>query len=172
MAITRAIEKYGPDNFTIEELEECPLDLLDERERFWIKELGSLSPSGYNLSNGGGRRHTLSAEARKRISDANRGRKASPETLEKLRTSHLGQTHTPEQRAKASARMKGKRLSDSAYANARARLSKTYTLLSPTKEVVVFTNMAEFCRDHGYNRARMNELANGKRDSYRGWKRA
>lgn len=171
MAITRAIAKYGSESFLLEELERCPLETLDARECYWIETLSTLSPGGYNLSPGGGARHSLSAEARARISAANTGRKASPETLEKLRVSHLGQKHSPEQRAKASARLKGVRASDACYEAAAKALAKTYRLLSPNQEVVVFTNMAKFCREQGYNRARMNELANGKRDSYRGWTR-
>lgn len=40
--------------FSIIELEtDVPYDKLDEREIFWIKELNSLYPNGYNMSQGG-----------------------------------------------------------------------------------------------------------------------
>ena len=57
LAIRDAIKKYGKENFEKEILENIEDDekqlLVDEREKFWIKELNSLSPNGYNLSPGG-----------------------------------------------------------------------------------------------------------------------
>ena len=37
-----------------EVIEECPDDMLNEREHFWIEKLNSLRPNGYNLTTGGG----------------------------------------------------------------------------------------------------------------------
>ena len=49
-----AIQKEGRANFKIEQLEEVPIDELDARERFWIKELNTLNPEiGYNITVGG-----------------------------------------------------------------------------------------------------------------------
>jgi group I intron endonuclease len=51
--LKRAIKKYGKENFIKEILEYCEtLDVLDEREKFWIKELNSIN-LGYNLTEGG-----------------------------------------------------------------------------------------------------------------------
>jgi group I intron endonuclease len=51
--LKRAIKKYGKENFIKEILEHCEtLDVLDKREKFWIKELNSIS-LGYNLTDGG-----------------------------------------------------------------------------------------------------------------------
>jgi len=51
--ITRAIEKYGKDNFEVSLIEEIPWEQLDERERYWIGEFNSINPNGYNLTYGG-----------------------------------------------------------------------------------------------------------------------
>ena len=52
--IGRAIRKYGAENFTIEVLEECETaEQLNEREIFWIAELGCMYPNGYNNATGG-----------------------------------------------------------------------------------------------------------------------
>ena len=48
-----AIAKYTINNFTIEQKEEVEINLLDDRESFWIKELNTLAPNGYNLTLGG-----------------------------------------------------------------------------------------------------------------------
>ena len=46
-------KKYNIINFTLTELEECTDDLLNEREIYWIKELDTVKPNGYNLQSGG-----------------------------------------------------------------------------------------------------------------------
>ncbi|MBT7912515.1 GIY-YIG nuclease family protein [Candidatus Bathyarchaeota archaeon] len=50
--IHKAMRKYGRDAFTIELLEECYIDQLNNREIFWIKKLGAME-HGYNLTSGG-----------------------------------------------------------------------------------------------------------------------
>jgi group I intron endonuclease len=53
----KAIAKYGYDSFDLVNLEEnISRDLLDEREIFWIKELDTKIPNGYNMTEGGGGR--------------------------------------------------------------------------------------------------------------------
>jgi group I intron endonuclease len=51
--LKQAIQKYGKDNFKKEILERCnTLEELDEREKYWIKELKAIE-NGYNLTEGG-----------------------------------------------------------------------------------------------------------------------
>ena len=52
MAIHYAMFKYGPDNFTLEEIEKCDNALLDEREIYWISFYHSYN-NGYNNTIGG-----------------------------------------------------------------------------------------------------------------------
>ena len=65
-----AISKYGEDNFNFEIIEWTPL--YEEREKFFIRELNTLVPNGYNLIEGGhspilfgedNSRNTISREA-------------------------------------------------------------------------------------------------------------
>ena len=53
--IKSAIKKYGKENFKKEIIETCTSkEILDEREKFWIKELNSRDKSiGYNITEGG-----------------------------------------------------------------------------------------------------------------------
>lgn len=57
IAIREAIKKYGKDNFDKEIIEYIEDDekhnYVSEKEKFWIKELNSMSPNGYNISPGG-----------------------------------------------------------------------------------------------------------------------
>lgn len=47
-----AINKYGLENFIIEQVEECPETILNEREQFWIEYYGTFK-KGYNATLGG-----------------------------------------------------------------------------------------------------------------------
>lgn len=47
-----AMEKYGIENFEIEEVEECSFEKVDEREIFWIEFFDTFS-NGYNATRGG-----------------------------------------------------------------------------------------------------------------------
>jgi hypothetical protein len=46
------MNKYGNEHFHIEEVEECPLEILSEREKYWIKYFFSYE-NGYNATMGG-----------------------------------------------------------------------------------------------------------------------
>lgn len=50
--LSKAFRKYGLDNFTFEILEECDIDLLDEREIYYIT-LYDTYFNGYNETTGG-----------------------------------------------------------------------------------------------------------------------
>lgn len=61
--ILRAMYKYGIDNFDFEVLEECSVDSLNEREKYWIEELDTFE-NGYNETSGGDACHEISEEKR------------------------------------------------------------------------------------------------------------
>ena len=48
----RAMCKYGVENFTIDLVEECDCNIINERERYWIEFYGSYR-QGYNATIGG-----------------------------------------------------------------------------------------------------------------------
>lgn len=51
--LNAAIRKYKPDNFTVDLLCRCQLNELDDKEKYWINELKTIYPFGYNLTRGG-----------------------------------------------------------------------------------------------------------------------
>ena len=52
LAIDQAIQKYGAAAFDFEILEECPVEDLDTKEKFWIEYFQSKT-IGYNSTAGG-----------------------------------------------------------------------------------------------------------------------
>ena len=52
-----AMNKYGPENFSIKELEECSLEELNDKEIYWIEKLDSFR-YGYNATAGGDGKQT------------------------------------------------------------------------------------------------------------------
>jgi group I intron endonuclease len=131
--LQRAWDKYGEENFTVYIIEKCPIEILNEREIFWIKELHShISEGGYNISWGGdafmrgakftdehkeklriastGRRHT--EEAKVLMSNASKGRKHSDETKKLISELLTGRIVTEETRMKLSIANKGQFVSD------------------------------------------------------------
>ena len=60
MYIKRAIHKYGKDKFHITLIEECPINLLNDREKYWISHYDAVnSDNFYNLALGGDGGNTL-----------------------------------------------------------------------------------------------------------------
>lgn len=52
--IELAIQKYGIDAFIYEIIEECSLEQLDEKEKYWIAYYNTYKGFGYNCNEGGG----------------------------------------------------------------------------------------------------------------------
>lgn len=123
--IDMAIHRYGWENFTAEVLETCPVEMLNEREKFFIAKLNTQVPNGYNLTDGGDTALNISEETRAKIS-ANHadfsgakngfyGKRHSEESRAKMSVAKKGKSHKPhsqETRDKISASEKGKHVSE------------------------------------------------------------
>ena len=54
LCVDKAIQKYGVENFKLETLEEIEIEAdLDRSEQYWISELNTMVPNGYNITPGG-----------------------------------------------------------------------------------------------------------------------
>lgn len=51
--IDKAIHSLGNYNFRIEVLEECPIEQLNEKEKYYIEKYNTVYPNGYNKQLGG-----------------------------------------------------------------------------------------------------------------------
>jgi len=99
-------------------------------------------------------------EAKKKISD----------TLKKTLSSDHEKARLAEQ-ARGNKNRLGKRFSEESLAKMSANAhTKTFTFLSPEGELVTFTNMRKFCREHGLNRGNMQSVAVGRVKSCKGWR--
>ena len=86
-----AIRKYGEVNFLFEILEECQDDDVNERERFWVKQLDSFnSLHGYNLTSGGEQGKDMSDLTRQRLSESLSGLEKSLDHRKKISNARLG----------------------------------------------------------------------------------
>ena len=99
--INKSINKYSKENFKKEILCECnSKEELNEKEIYWIKELNSKVPNGYNLTDGGEgvfnpcdeTRNKMSKLASKKIGDKNPffNKHHSKESIEKMSKIKLG----------------------------------------------------------------------------------
>lgn len=112
--IHNAINKYGKDNFKVEEIDSCADGFeADKKEMYWIDHYNSFNSSyGYNLSVGGHKHKILSEETKKKISKSLKGRQFSKEHKKAISEGKKGQKpakHTVDNSVKNRV---GKKLSD------------------------------------------------------------
>jgi hypothetical protein len=101
-AFHKALIKYGREGFDVYVAACCETRAeLNRAEEFWIVKLKSLAPNGYNLTTGGGG-PVPTAEVRRKMSDAGKGKKQSPEWIKKRFESRKGWKHSEETKAKLS----------------------------------------------------------------------
>jgi len=84
--LQRAWNKYGEENFKFDIVETCSLDILIDREQFYIDSLDACQ-FGYNLSPTAGSNLGMkwAAESRKKLSIAQTGKKRGPHSEEHKR---------------------------------------------------------------------------------------
>jgi group I intron endonuclease len=113
--LQRAWNKYGEENFRFTILIICERSMLNDLEKFFIKNLHShVSEGGYNIAWGGqssfeGRHHT--EESKQKLREAHIGTTMSEEAKQKDRESNMGEKngffgkhHTDEAKEKMSQR--------------------------------------------------------------------
>lgn len=99
--INSSISKYGWENHKVDIIEECDINILNEKEMYWIGFYKSNickypDENGMNLTDGGDgiRGYKHSDETKEKIRQYNYNK--SPETIEKIRQSRIGLTHSQE----------------------------------------------------------------------------
>lgn len=94
-------ERFDIELFDYQILEECRIEMLDERECFYIQVLDSLAPSGFNVKRGGqGWDMIFTDEVRKKLSYY--AKHMSQETRDKIGAASRGRVSSDETRRKQS----------------------------------------------------------------------
>lgn len=101
--ITRAIKKYGKENFEYDIIYTCnDIETLNKAEIFFIKFFNTLTPNGYNISPGG-KNFRYTDEMKKNLSNIMKGKNTwmngrhhSKETIEKMKMKRKNQKLSPE----------------------------------------------------------------------------
>lgn len=135
--LQKAYDTYSYENFKFYLIEECNIDLLDEREIYYISLYNTCDRNfGYNIETGGNCNKTLSDETKEKIrvanigkempedvkfkiSAANKGRKISDEQKEFLSVLHTGMTHSEETKVKIGVASRRENLSEETLAKMR-----------------------------------------------------
>jgi group I intron endonuclease len=86
--------KYGVENHTFEIIEECTVELLNEKERYWQDFYNVISKKGLNLklTNSSDKRGFFTDEIKQKISKANKGKIRSEEIRKKQSERLKGKT--------------------------------------------------------------------------------
>lgn len=175
-AINRARSKYGIDNFGFEILKECNDNELDYWETYYINELNTKTPYGYNMTDGGDGTSgcPCSEEAKKKIGDKNRGKKHSEEAKKKTSIKLKGKRKTEEHKKHISESHKGKKrppfteewkkkLSEKQKGVYNTIISKPVLQLDKNSNEVIaeFPSTAEVERKLGFNHSFISECCRG-----------
>lgn len=161
-----AIQKHGADSFDVEIIEypNISQEALDAVERWHIAHRETLSPNGYNLNEGGATgKH--SQEAKRKISEAQYGRKCSEETKIKLSEANRGKKHTEKTKSKIG-KISRKRWQNPEY---RKKLSEAHKGKTPSKDArrKVSEALTRRWQDPEYKRKRAEQSLRGdKHPSY------
>lgn len=179
IALSRAIKKYGKNNFITGIIEMCKKTNILQKEKYWIKEKNTLVPNGYNLTGGGdgGNTYTLLSEKdkekfRKKCSEGNKGKKVSKETCKKISDSNKGKSRnkgilkTEEHKQKLKEAWKKRRIEKPTLIETKEKISKSQKGSKRSKESVKKMSLTWLGRNHTEESKEKNRKSHlGKRHS-------
>ena len=180
-AIDAARAKYGIDAFDFEILKECEDDELDYWEKYYIKELNTKAPYGYNLTDGGDGTtgYTHSAETKRKISEAqkgkttwNKGKHHSYETRKKISEAQKGEKHWFY--GKHHSEETKKKISEN-FINRKDQSKPVLQIDKNTNKVIAeFPSAKEVHRQLGFSQGHISDCCLGKCKTHKGfiWKYA
>lgn len=195
--LANAIRKYGWDMFEVDVICECESkEKLDEMECYYIKQY-KMTTGVYNLTNGGAtgtyghKRPEMvgdlnpakTPEARKKISDAIKGHKRpdlTKRTIERTKGKTYEELYGVDKASKIKESLskshKGKKMPPRTPEHTinltLAKQKIIYEMISPSGEIIIHKNLAEFARKYGLNISSLMDLVRGKIKSgvHKGWR--
>ena len=109
--LQNAWNQYGEENFKFYILEEVPIEVLDDREKYYIKVWNLQNRDfGYNLDSGGNKNKKQSEETRNKIRELHKKENLSQETLDRMKEAARKRCSDPQWRQVQADRLKGKKL--------------------------------------------------------------
>ena len=176
--INRDREKYGLDKWESKVLKECDDSEGDYWEEYYIKELNTKFPNGYNFRDGGnGKGYIPTEETRKKISEAHKGKYVGEKCW------NYGIKRSEEFKQKVSEALKGrkvwnkgvpmreeskKKLSEARTGKPTNKKSRTIYQYTKDKELVkVWTSIKELKKE--YSQGNVYECCNGRRKTHKGY---
>lgn len=156
--LQNAVNKYGIDNFSIEIVEYCDLDLCLAREQYYID---TLRPH-YNLCQKADSTLGIkkTKEAAKKSAIWHTGRKRSEETKQRMRESRKGFKPSEEHK---------KNIGLSCMGNV-GHSHRAFIVTSPDGTIYNEKGIRPFCKKHVLNQGGFNQMILGKVPHYKGWK--
>lgn len=195
--ITNARNKYGTENFKTEILKECDTqDELNHWEQYYIKELNTKYPNGYNLTDGGYGRsgYKMTEEQRLKMCgsgnpmyDVHRFGEDNPwygghhteETKQKLSELKKGFKHSEESKQKMSEERKGEKHwnygnhwseeSKKKMSQSRKDKTKIYQYTLDGELAKVWDSQME-CERNGFIQSSIWKCCNGLQKTHKGYK--
>lgn len=125
-----SFNKYGVENHKFEIIEECCVDELNNRERYWQEYYNVIGDNGLNLffTNCGDRSGFLSDITKKKLSSSLKGNK-----------NNLGNKHSEETKKKISIRSSGRKHTEEA--KQKVRISRTGTSLKQETKIKISNSL-------------------------------
>ena len=167
-ALSRAIKKYGKDNFKIETIDTAKNQgELNKKEEYYVNNIDSMYPNGYNLREGGDATGKLSNVVKTKMSISHTGKKHSSKTIDKISKSSQQRMSCKEFRKKLSV-MNGSKpfmVYKIVKHNGKNIRSKDFIVLD-TKLVGEWTNQSQCARDLNICSKNISACLNNKRKYY------
>ena len=109
--IHNSLQKYGYDAHSIEFIEQCLVENLNERERYWQDFYDVIGENGLNcrLTETKDKSGFISDESKSKMSEARQNRILTDKEKYRLKSLFLGRKHTEETRLKMSESAKGRK---------------------------------------------------------------
>ena len=178
VAVYNAIQKYGWEKVK-KDWYEVPDEDLNKHEELMVEVLGTLSPGGYNLKEGGGASGKPSEETKQKIREAKTGTTHTEETKKKMSEAQTGRILSDEHRKKLGEAQTGKthtkeskkKMSEAKYGEKNTTAKKVYQYNLDGTYVNAFGSSGEAA--HSLNKidgSSIRSCARGKQPSAYGFK--
>ena len=152
--LQRAWNKYGAQSFEFAWIDDDP-----NTENFYLSYFRYIGVALYNTRmppNNSAKGQSLSAESRRRLSEARRGIVFSAEHRQRLREAGQKRVLSPDWSRKG----------------AEARIKTVAGVVAPNGTIYPsITGLRAFCKEHGLNYTCPRRVVTGERVQYKGWRR-